>query len=288
MGVHEHALEHLPAPPGDLDDRGEPGFVRQELHGLHRHGLGRKPDPPDMGDVQKGVAEHLDVRRLQSCNVAARNDDVLDGGVGADIVQRRRPTVGTGDVVLLQGGRVLAYGIAARAVLAVDGADGGNEEEHLVGIAMHEVWRRRRVPLLEGIDRHAGMIGLEFREHRQELPANGIGFRIAPVDQVHDVRIEPYRHADLFQAVANFVEDAGRHLVAHESLELLDTDDGVLVLPGVVKKIFPGRRGVKPGRTLEPKDVVEGHGAAPYQMRTRPNDFAIPRPELSWSGPELY
>ena len=53
--------------------------------------------------------------RLQPRDVAARHDHVLDLRVGADVVERGRPVLRAGDVVLLGERRVLADGVAARA-----------------------------------------------------------------------------------------------------------------------------------------------------------------------------
>ena len=120
--VHAHVLEHLAAALDDLDDGAEPLGIRQHLLRQHRDRLGGEPDALDVRDVEQRVNEQADVGRLQARDVAAGNDHVLDLRIDADVLERRRPVLRARHVGLLHHGRVLADGVAARAVLAVDRA----------------------------------------------------------------------------------------------------------------------------------------------------------------------
>ena len=245
MGVNAHVLEELTTPGDQIQNRVRPITVAQELHRLDGYRLGRQANSPDIRNLEKRVAQFSEIRSLEARHVPAGNDDVFDLRVRADVIERRGPILGARHIFFLDQLRVRSYRIAARAILAVNGTHGGDQEESLVGIAMHEAGYGGLAQFLERVDDETGMIVFEFGRHRQELAPDRVGFDVRPVDERDDVRIKPNGHSGLQQAGFDVAQRTGGNQLAERRRELGDTNDRILVLPSRVFEFCP--RYVLPG-----------------------------------------
>ena len=123
VGV-EHDLLVAAAPLlHDPGQRVRPGVVGQDLLRHHRRSLGRVAHPPDVVDRQQRLADLRDLLGPQLVRVAARDDDVLQLGPRADVVERLLPALHVHlELELRHLFRVDADRVAARAEAAVDRA----------------------------------------------------------------------------------------------------------------------------------------------------------------------
>src|ERR1700723_3121664 len=140
-----------------MQNSARPILVAQELHRLDGYRFGRQANSSDTRNIEKRVAQLLEIRSLEARDVPAGHDDVFDLWVRADVIERSGPMLGAGHMFLLDQLRVHSYCIAARAVLAVDGAHGSDQEESLVGVTMHEALHWRLARLLERAEDEAGV-----------------------------------------------------------------------------------------------------------------------------------
>ena len=105
-------------------------------------------------------------------------------GRHADVLERLLPLLGRlGQRDLVDVFRVGADRVAARAEAAVDRAGVQRQKERFVDVPVHEARNRRVFLLVQRVERQPRMVGQQRRGQRDELPANRVVDRIAPIDE---------------------------------------------------------------------------------------------------------
>jgi hypothetical protein len=137
--VEDDLLVQLAPVLDDARERVRPRLVGEDLLRHDGRALGREAHAPHVLDAEQRLADERDLLGAQLVHVAARDDDVLELGARADVLERLLPAVGVDlELELRDLLRVDADGVAARAEAAVDGARVEREEERLVDVAVRE------------------------------------------------------------------------------------------------------------------------------------------------------
>ena len=180
----------------------------------------------------------LEELRRQREAVAAGDEDVADLRGSADVVELRLELT----AVEVLGG--VADDPAPRAVAAVAGALGRDEQQDAVGVAVDEARHRRVAVLGQGVLHHPGE-GPQLRADRDDLAADRV-VGIVGVDQRHevgrDVHPELVRRRQALALVVGQVEDL---------LELLERVQAVGELPAPVVPLLVRRVLPDPGAAAD-------------------------------------
>jgi hypothetical protein len=144
-----------------------------------------------------------------------------------------------GDLLVEFGMKIVAAGVAdeprARAVTAIRGAAVGDEEQHAVGIAMHEAGHGR-MRIFAARVAHFPRRGVRFLDARNDLPADG-AMLIRRVNQVEKIRRDGQRELVVRQFRAG---EFLRRERGHQPLQLLRRGDAVFELPAPVVPVGIG------------------------------------------------
>src|SRR5947208_16923735 len=113
MSVHADIFEQRTTAHDKLQHRIEPFVIAQQLHRLHGEHLGRKANAVNMLDVEQRVAKRAHMCGLESREIAARDDDIVDLWMGANVIESGLPVLRTYHVIVHDELSVLADGKAS-------------------------------------------------------------------------------------------------------------------------------------------------------------------------------
>jgi hypothetical protein len=218
-----------------------PVVVRQDLLRHHGRTLRRDADALQVRDREERLADRSDLLGAEVVRVAAGDDDVLKLGARRDVSEGPRPPLVVDlEVRLLDLVRVDADRVAARAEPAVDGARVERKEQRLVHVAVREARHRGVLALVKRVEPELGVVRQHARAKRDELRAQRIAVRVAPVDEAHQVRRHAHAHGRLGEALRRVLDELRRDHAAEGVEQLVRPRDRALRLPVVVQELLVG------------------------------------------------
>ena len=222
--------------------------------------LGREPDVPDVGDIQQGVDERLQLGDVEIGDVAARDDHVAHRRGPPEVVEDLRVPVllRHGELELVHLGHVIADQVHPGAVPAVLRAGGQELGEHLRGVAVGQSLHHPHVGLVQAVAGGAGVIGPvgpAIRQRGCHVPAHRIPPQVGHVHGIDHLRRDEHRHRrpPLLILTDTLGQIVGQQ-VSQGRLQLSQVLDGMAALPDGTLPIRSGY----PAETGQPIPVRLG------------------------------
>jgi hypothetical protein len=147
------------------------------------------------------VADLADHVVAQLIGVTAADHDVFELGPGLDVFEGLGPAVAVGlEAHFFDAVSVTADGVGARTEAAIHRAGVQGQEQGLVAVAVREAGHGRVGLLAEAVEPELRVVGQDARAHGDELDAQRIRERRAPVDEAEQVGADADVHRRLLEA----------------------------------------------------------------------------------------